>query len=495
MWRGQRFSPPRQEDLMDGNRVAAVVAPYPPASWPRLVTISVAAVVAIAFFVNTALPYLMLDQDAMARYASRRWSLLMHVAAGTVALLIGPVQLWLGASRRAMSLHRWFGLTYVTSVGVGSIAAFNLAWQTTLGWVFGAGITGLGIAWVATTTMAVAAIRRGLIAQHQDWMIRSYVVTFAFVTFRALWSVLDAAHIGTPREQLGVASWFCWAVPLLVTELVLQGRRIFDRRHLGATAVCCAIVITSAPVLAQARLAGADLEGLVRDESGAVLPAAMATVTNTETGIARSIETGTDGRFRALALPPGTDRISIDRSGFASLTRDGFVLLLGQSVSLDFTMRLASLEEGLTVVADTPVVETGHTAVSTVVEREHVDNLPTNVRNFLSFSLITPGVATDRTPQQGVTATSARRRRSARCSGAECSEVRFEKGEPSSSGPSSSWRSTHTTSSTSIRTRPTSCARTALPSSSDTCRTPFARQTCSPRSITSSRLPVRSRFA
>jgi hypothetical protein len=67
MWRGQRFSPPRQEDLMDGNRVAAVVAPYPAASWPRLVTISVAAVVAIAFFVNTALPYLMLDQDAMAR--------------------------------------------------------------------------------------------------------------------------------------------------------------------------------------------------------------------------------------------------------------------------------------------------------------------------------------------------------------------------------------------------------------------------------------------
>ena len=220
---------------MDGSHVAAV-APRPAAGWPRLVTIAAAALVAIAFFVSTALPYLMLDHEAMGRYASRRWSLLVHVAAGAVALLIGPVQLWLGVSRRAMGLHRWFGLTYVTSVAAGSIAAFHLAWQTSLGWVFGAGITGLGIAWVATTTMAVAAIRRGLVGQHQDWMIRSYVVTFAFVTFRVVWSILAVAHIGTLREQLGAASWFCWAVPLLVTEVVLQGRRIFDRRLLMNTA-------------------------------------------------------------------------------------------------------------------------------------------------------------------------------------------------------------------------------------------------------------------
>ena len=63
------------------------------------------------------------------------------------------------------------GLAYVASVAISSIAAFYLAAHTTLGWVFASGITGLGIAWVLTTTMAIVAVRRGLIEQHQDWMI------------------------------------------------------------------------------------------------------------------------------------------------------------------------------------------------------------------------------------------------------------------------------------------------------------------------------------
>ena len=227
---------PRQEGFMDTSHVAGFAPSRPAGSRLTLITIGAAALAAIGFFLNTALPYLLQDGTAMARYDSRRGWLLLHVASGAVALLIGPLQLWLGVNRRAMWLHRRLGLTYVTSVGVGAIAAFYLAAHTSLGWVFGTGITGLGIAWVVTTAMAVAAIRRGLVEQHQEWMIRSYVVTFAFVTFRVLWSILAAAHIGTLPEQLGAASWFCWALPLLITEVVLQGRRIFQRRQLRAAA-------------------------------------------------------------------------------------------------------------------------------------------------------------------------------------------------------------------------------------------------------------------
>ena len=391
---------------MDASRVAGLAPARPAGGWSRPITIWIAALVAIGFFVTTALPYLLLNQLAMARYGERRWWVLMHVAGGAVALLIGPAQLWLGISGRTRGLHRWLGRTYVTSVAVGAIAAFYLAAHTNLGWVFGAGITGLGIAWAVTTAMAVAAIRRGLIDQHREWMIRSYVVTFAFVTFRVLWSILAAAHIGTLPEQLGAASWFCWAVPLLVTEVFLQGRRVFDRRHLSAAAMVVLALSWSAPALAQARLTGADLDGLVADESGGVLAGVVVTVTNTETDVARTIETDAHGRFRAPALPPGNYRLRFDRQGFASQTQEGIVLQLGQSASLDLTMRLAAFEEGVTVAANTPVVEIGHTAVSTVVRQEQVENLPINGRNFLSFSVMTPGVTTDRTPQQGATATS-----------------------------------------------------------------------------------------
>jgi hypothetical protein len=57
-------------------------------------------------------------------------------------------------------------------------------------------------------------------------MVRSYVVTFAFVTFR----VLDVALIGAgmPLQQVfDFAAWSCWAVPLVVTEAVIQGKKIF----------------------------------------------------------------------------------------------------------------------------------------------------------------------------------------------------------------------------------------------------------------------------
>jgi len=218
---------------MDATQIAVLPHAGPTTGLRSYVIISLAALIATAFFVVVALPYLALDPKVLARYASLSGWVLVHIAAGAVALLAGPVQLWLGIGRRAARLHRGLGLVYVMSVGISSVAAFYLAVHTRLGWGFGAGITGLGIAWVVTTTLAVVAIRRGFVEQHREWMIRSYVVTFAFVTFRALWSALQAARIGTLHEQLAVSSWFCWAIPLLVVEAMLQGRKVFgDARQL-----------------------------------------------------------------------------------------------------------------------------------------------------------------------------------------------------------------------------------------------------------------------
>jgi hypothetical protein len=203
-------------------------APLPDAGRARVIVLTVATVIGAWFVFNYAVPYVAPDALHAARYASRRVWLLVHIACGTVALLAGPVQLWLGLGRRSLGLHRRLGLAYAASVAVGSIAAFGLAAQTRLGWVFGLGLSGLGVAWLVTTGMAVLAIRRRLIVQHQEWMIRSYVVTFAFVTFRAFWGLLQAMGVGTLPEQLAAASWFCWAVPLLVTEAILQGRQILS---------------------------------------------------------------------------------------------------------------------------------------------------------------------------------------------------------------------------------------------------------------------------
>jgi hypothetical protein len=87
---------------------------------------------------------------------------------------------------------------------------------------------GLATAWVITTSLAFAAIRKRMISQHQEWMIRSYVTTFGFVMFRLFVGVTEVAEVGTLIDRLNAASWFCWAVPLLITEAVIQGRKIFQ---------------------------------------------------------------------------------------------------------------------------------------------------------------------------------------------------------------------------------------------------------------------------
>lgn len=194
---------------------------------PSLVAFGIATFVAVLFIFIFALPYFTMTLDQFGIYRPRHDWLLAHVAGGTVALLIGPMQLWLGFNRSSKVLHGILGVGYVLSVAVGSAAAFYLAAHTDFGWVFGMGMAGLGIAWTITTALAVAAICRRLIQQHREWMIRSYIVTFAFVIFRVLIKLFDVTHSGTLIEQFAAASWLCWSIPLLITESILQGRKIF----------------------------------------------------------------------------------------------------------------------------------------------------------------------------------------------------------------------------------------------------------------------------
>lgn len=196
--------------------------------WRTIAVLGLAMVLGLGFVAGFAVPYFTGGEE-LARYSGRQSWLFMHLGGGMIALLVGPGQLWLGQKRRRLDVHRRLGLVYIGSVAVSVTAAFYLATHTTVGWVFGAGLMGLAIAWVVTTGLAFAAVRRGLLHQHQEWMIRSYVVTFGFVFFRIFVGISQATGIGTVPEQLAAASWFCWAAPLLVTEAILQGRKIFAR--------------------------------------------------------------------------------------------------------------------------------------------------------------------------------------------------------------------------------------------------------------------------
>jgi Predicted membrane protein (DUF2306) len=197
-------------------------------TWWNKLLLGVALLIGLIFVIGFVFPYLSLNPAVFVPYVAKKGWLLTHITAGTVALILGPFVLGMGLNRRRMQLHRRLGFAYMTSIALSSAAAFYLASHTDVSWVFGMGLTGLGLAWITTTGMAFLSIQRRLIMQHKEWMIRSYVVTFAFVNFRILAGVLEAAGVGTLVERLNAASWFCWAFPLLVTELLLQGKKIFE---------------------------------------------------------------------------------------------------------------------------------------------------------------------------------------------------------------------------------------------------------------------------
>ncbi|HEY2383761.1 MAG TPA: DUF2306 domain-containing protein [Terriglobia bacterium] len=192
------------------------------------------AAIALWFIYGFVLNYVGGDPGRFGIYGPRREWLTMHILAGSGAILLGPLQFWLGLNQRAKVLHRVLGIGYVTAVAMSGTAAFYLAFHTDFGWVFGMGLTAMGCAWIVTTALATIAICRGMVEQHREWMIRSYVVTFGFVTLRVLTTVFEMVRAGTLVERMAAASWFAWSVPLLVTETVLQGRKIFVRAPIAA---------------------------------------------------------------------------------------------------------------------------------------------------------------------------------------------------------------------------------------------------------------------
>ncbi|HEY6507617.1 MAG TPA: DUF2306 domain-containing protein [Vicinamibacterales bacterium] len=188
--------------------------------------VSVAGLIAVAFFALAALPYLLSSSYNAAAYAGRRGWLLVHIVGGTIALLSGPIQLWLGIADRRIDLHRKLGIGYLAGVAIAASGAFWLAAHPSFGWVYGAGLGSMAIAQVVTTVLAFAAIKRSLIEQHKEWMIRSYVVTFSFVTYRLFGIAMGPFQLGTEAELNILLAWGSWALPLLVTEAFLQGRKL-----------------------------------------------------------------------------------------------------------------------------------------------------------------------------------------------------------------------------------------------------------------------------
>ena len=166
------------------------------------------------------------------------------------------------------------------------------------------------------------------------------------------------------------------------------------RKSSSVVITLCLVLLLCGATFAQTVNQGS-IEGTVTDPSGAVVPGATLTATNTATGISQATQSNAEGYYRFIALPVGSYDLTINKAGFAAQTRKGVDVSVGAKISLDIKLGVSTAEQTVNVTEETPLVETTRTQVSTTVDATSVRDLPVNGRNFLDFVLLTPGVTRD----------------------------------------------------------------------------------------------------
>ncbi len=153
-----------------------------------------------------------------------------------------------------------------------------------------------------------------------------------------------------------------------------------------------ALLMPASPLNAQ--VTTATLVGVLRDSSASVIPGATVVATHEGTGVSREAVTDANGEFVLSALPSGPYTVKIELTGFKTLQNRGMELLAGQTVRQTFILQVGALEETVSVVGESPLIERSASLQADSLGSQEVRELPVNRRNLTNLMSLTPGVST-----------------------------------------------------------------------------------------------------
>jgi hypothetical protein len=161
------------------------------------------------------------------------------------------------------------------------------------------------------------------------------------------------------------------------------------------------VMLCASAAMAQAT---AQIAGTVKDPSGGVLPGANVTATQTDTGFKREAVSDADGVFLLPGLPIGPYRLDVSLQGFRTSIQTGIVLQVNSNPNVPVVLELGTVQEAVTVTANTQTVETRALGVSQVMDNKRIVELPLNGRNPADLLALLPAAVPQ--PQNNATSRS-----------------------------------------------------------------------------------------
>jgi outer membrane receptor protein involved in Fe transport len=152
----------------------------------------------------------------------------------------------------------------------------------------------------------------------------------------------------------------------------------------------CLLGLAATPATAQQTTG--NITGRILDDQGAAVPGATVTGKNSLTGFVRTDVSDGEGIFRLSAMPVGTYDLTAELQGFNKVENKGIVLSVGQTLDVNFALKLATVQETITVTGESPLIETSSSSVGGVVDVGRIESLPLNGRQFANAAVTIPGV-------------------------------------------------------------------------------------------------------
>ncbi len=137
----------------------------------------------------------------------------------------------------------------------------------------------------------------------------------------------------------------------------------------------------------------AELAGVVRDESGALVPGATVVAYESLTGDTRTTVTSSGGDYVFTALRPGSYTLTIELSGFRRAVREGINLATGERLRVDVELTIGSVQETTTVTGEASLLRADTSSLGQIISHHTVQTIPLNGRNFVQLITLVPGVA------------------------------------------------------------------------------------------------------